>query len=97
MASPMSSEISARILGLLKCVTAWTIARARLTGSPDYKKIYIKKKMVLALSNSIDTMTRLTLREQRTWKIPEPTKTRRKPEADRIEEWRQFVGSRVKN
>lgn len=38
MASPRSSDTSASTLGLLKCVTAWTMARARLTGSPDCKE-----------------------------------------------------------
>mmetsp|Transcript_27432 Transcript_27432/g.43996 ORF Transcript_27432/g.43996 Transcript_27432/m.43996 type:complete len:317 (+) Transcript_27432:291-1241(+) len=37
IASPMSSETSAKTCGLLKCVTAWTIARARLAGSEDLK------------------------------------------------------------
>mmetsp|Transcript_103400 Transcript_103400/g.277943 ORF Transcript_103400/g.277943 Transcript_103400/m.277943 type:complete len:241 (+) Transcript_103400:761-1483(+) len=35
MASPMFSEISARTLGSLKCVVAFTIARARFSGSVD--------------------------------------------------------------
>mmetsp|Transcript_98355 Transcript_98355/g.257013 ORF Transcript_98355/g.257013 Transcript_98355/m.257013 type:complete len:324 (+) Transcript_98355:177-1148(+) len=37
MASPMSSETSANTLASLKCVTAWTMARARFSGFDDLK------------------------------------------------------------
>mmetsp|Transcript_42085 Transcript_42085/g.132882 ORF Transcript_42085/g.132882 Transcript_42085/m.132882 type:complete len:308 (-) Transcript_42085:44-967(-) len=37
MASPISSEHSAKTLGSLKCVTALTMARARFAGSDDLK------------------------------------------------------------